>query len=86
MMKYACPCCGNYTYSQPIGGTYDICPVCFWEDDGFQLNHPDYGGGANTPSLNQARVNYKKFGACEERVLEYVRKPKKNELPQNNNK
>ena len=29
---YACPCCGFLTL--PSRGGYDICPVCFWEDDG----------------------------------------------------
>jgi preprotein translocase subunit Sss1 len=31
--------------------------------------------GPNHVSLNEAIVNYKAFGACEKRVLEYVRKP-----------
>jgi hypothetical protein len=26
-----CPCCGYYTLDGR--GGYDICPVCFWEDD-----------------------------------------------------
>lgn len=28
----ACPCCGFRTLERR--GHYDICPVCFWEDDG----------------------------------------------------
>ena len=27
-----CPCCGSLTL--PAGGQYELCPVCFWEDDG----------------------------------------------------
>ena len=27
-----CPCCGFVTL--PERGADDICPVCFWEDDG----------------------------------------------------
>ena len=30
--KYACPCCGFRTLDDRGGD--DICPVCFWEDDG----------------------------------------------------
>lgn len=76
-MKYKCPCCGFYTMPQSIGDTYDICPVCYWEDDGLQLQNPDIAGGANKVSLNEARENYKKFGACELELKGHVRKPRK---------
>ncbi len=52
-MKYTCPCCGYQTLSEPPPGTYEICPVCFWEDDGVQFADPDYEGGANRASLRQ---------------------------------
>lgn len=74
-MKYKCPCCGCYTFLEEPRGNYDICPVCYWEDDPIQAEDPDYEGGANTVSLNKARENYKKFGACEEKMVKYVRKP-----------
>ena len=32
--RYSCPCCLYKTLSE-IGG-YEICPVCFWEDDGVE--------------------------------------------------
>ena len=35
--KYKCPCCGFYTFDEKLNGNYDICPVCFWEDDPIQL-------------------------------------------------
>jgi Cysteine-rich CPCC len=44
---YPCPCCGYRTLPQEAGGTYALCPICFWEDDGVQLDDPDYEGGAN---------------------------------------
>lgn len=75
-MKYKCPCCGFYTFDEKPNGTFDICPVCFWEDDNIQLNDETYEGGANRVSLVQARENYKKFGASELRLKEYVRKPR----------
>ena len=77
-LKYKCPCCGYYTLD--YRGDYAICHVCFWEDDPFQLEDPDLEGQANVVSLNQARENYKKFGACEEDMLKYVRPPKEDEL------
>ncbi|HIS53232.1 MAG TPA: hydrolase [Candidatus Onthomonas avicola] len=79
-MKYKCPCCGFYTFEQRPCGNYGICPVCFWEDDPIQLKNKNYEGGANTVSLLQARRNFLHFGACEERVLPYVRKPREDEM------
>ena len=83
-MRYKCECCGNFTLPEQSSGTYYICKVCFWEDDYVQLQDPDYAGGANECSLNQGRENYKKFGACEERLIEFARKPYPEELPENN--
>lgn len=51
-----CPCCGTRTLT--IEGGYEICDVCEWEDDPIQASDPDYGGGANKLSLNQARKEW----------------------------
>lgn len=79
-MNYKCPCCGHYTLEEEPGNTFDICPVCFWEDDLTQLNDLTNSSGANPVSLEQARRNYLEFGACEPNMLPYVRKPYLNEL------
>ncbi len=79
MGKYKCPCCGYITLTEP-SGSYDICPVCFWEDDPYQSENPDYEGGANRVSLNQCKVNFRRLGACEEEMMPYVRKPLDSEL------
>ncbi|MHC1747461.1 MAG: CPCC family cysteine-rich protein [Cellulosilyticaceae bacterium] len=79
ILKHRCPCCGYYTFSDKPNGTYDICPVCFWEDDYIQLHDPNFQGGANIVSLNQARQNYISFGACQKEMLCHVRKPYDNE-------
>ncbi|EGN7764477.1 hypothetical protein ISN88_004608, partial [Escherichia coli] len=34
---------------------YEICPICGWEDDPVQSADPDFSGGANSPSLNEAK-------------------------------
>lgn len=80
-MKFACPCCGFLTFDEPPNGSYLICPVCRWEDDPVQLNDPDYGGGANEVSLNQARKNFQSFGAKSEPFKTRVRKPLPDETP-----
>ena len=60
-------------------GHFDICPVCYWEDDSIQSSDPQYRGGANRISLNEARANYKRIGASEEDFLKYVRPPTEEE-------
>lgn len=86
MKKYKCKCCGYYTLEdEPLDpnlhpGTFEICPVCFWEDDAIQYKNPDYAGGANNVSLNQAKKNFELFGAVEKRLIKYVRKPQADEI------
>ena len=79
-MKYKCPCCGYYTFEIPVDNTFDICPVCFWGNDGVQLQKPDYAGGANILSLNQSRKNFQVFGASEKCFIKNVRLPLDDEL------
>ncbi len=79
--RYPCPCCGHWTLGEPPTGTYDICAVCFWEDDPVQFDALDYEGGANTPSLNQARRNFREFGAHDKGYESSVRPPVAHELP-----
>ena len=71
--RIACPCCGFLTLESY--GHFDLCELCFWEDDLLQRVQPDYGGGANVPCLNEARENFRAFGACEREALECVRPP-----------
>jgi hypothetical protein len=73
-MKYPCPCCGYLEFAERPG-SYQICPICFWEDDDVQLRIPTMAGGANKVSLIDAQTNFQKIGASEERLLQYVRKP-----------
>lgn len=58
----SCPCCGFNTIDERAA--YEICPVCWWEDDGQDNKNADISmGGPNEDiSLTQARINYLKFG------------------------
>ncbi|MGF6344010.1 uncharacterized Zn finger protein (UPF0148 family) [Citrobacter sp. 506] len=56
-LAHSCPCCGKYEF--PEEGSYEICPVCTWEDDPIQTEEPDYKGGANVMSLNEAREAFR---------------------------
>lgn len=49
-VEFPCPSCGFLVFAESIG-SYDICPVCDWEDDPVQLRFPTMAGGANGGSL-----------------------------------
>ena len=55
-----CPVCGKYHFKNGIDGEYKFCRVCGWCNDKVQNKDPDFTGGANHMSLNQAREAYKK--------------------------
>ena len=56
--KHKCPVGGKYVFEEY--NSFDVCSVCGWEDDAVQENDPEYEGGANKMSLNEAREAYKK--------------------------
>ena len=78
--QYACPCCGFITLTEL--NAYEICPVCFWEDDGQgEADATSVHGGPNgTLSLAQARINFLTLAACEESMVKNVRAPLPEEL------
>ena len=62
---FPCLCCHFVTLSERGGD--DICPVCFWEDDG-QDDHDadDVRGGPNySLSRTEAQLNFLRIGAAE---------------------
>lgn len=71
---HPCPCCGYEVFSG-AAGSFEICPICFWEDDLFQLTNATVQGGANTVSLREAQNNCERIGACCPSCLSHVRKP-----------
>ena len=50
---HACPCCGYRTL--PERGAYDLCPVCWWEDEGLE---PWEYSGPNGRTLVEAQQEY----------------------------
>lgn len=74
MLLYTCPCCGYAEFSEPPG-SYEICEICFWEDDPVQIADPWFSGGANVPNLVDAQQYFLQYGAMEERFASDVRKP-----------
>jgi hypothetical protein len=74
-VSYRCPCCGYRTLGER--GGFEICEVCFWEDDGQDDQDADLvrGGPSGKLSLSQARENYRLYGACNRGSVQHVRKP-----------
>jgi Cysteine-rich CPCC len=79
-MRERRPCCGSRTLDRLKA--FEMCPVCFWEDDGQTDADADQvrGGPNGTLSLTQARKNYREFGASERQFLGSVRRPTEYEV------
>ena len=82
--RYPCPCCGYYTLDEQPPGSYDICLVCYWQDDLVQFEDPDYPGGANEVCLRKARENFRKMGVSDPWKKRFVRAPLLEEFPEKN--
>jgi len=52
-----CRCCGEDTLEEGWG-SYEICPICNWEDDPVQNEDIYLCGGANVFCLKQHRAIY----------------------------
>lgn len=59
VFAFKCPVCGKYTFKNGPG-SYEICPICGWEDDKAQYKDPTLKGGANKLSLKEYKEQYEK--------------------------
>jgi hypothetical protein len=66
---FRCPCCLFKTLHGR--GQDEICPVCFWHDDGQDEADAErvLAGPNRDLSLRQAQVNFRKLGASHELFL-----------------
>ena len=72
--RYPCPCCGYKTL--PGRGDYDVCPVCWWEDDGVE---PWEYSGPNAVTLVEAQQAYLSESRPYRQRAGRVRAPKRRE-------
>jgi len=69
-----CACCGYATIDAKAD--FEICPICFWEDDGQDETDSDEDrGGPNQVSLTSARINFLTYGASDRKNLSHCRAP-----------
>ena len=69
---FACPCCGYATLSE--SSAWEICKICFWEDDGQDDPKANENwGGPNKVSLYEGRKNFLAYGASDPKHKEHVR-------------
>jgi Cysteine-rich CPCC len=75
------------TLSEPTGESWDICPVCGWQDDPVDNDDTDVLG-PNEVKLSVARKNFAQFGAAVRRVdggTPRLRRPRPDEVPPSGN-
>lgn len=72
--KFTCFVCGYKTLDTRCD--WDICPICFWEDDILvQSDDDDRNSPANGMTVSQAQANFICMGAVDTKSIENVRKP-----------
>ena len=65
-----CPCCDYFTLGKRE--EYEICPICFWEDDGVNFDKLDDYSSPNHKTLRQGREDFIKYGACDSTMVKNV--------------
>jgi hypothetical protein len=76
-LSLPCPCCGFPTLQER--GAWEICSICWWEDDGQDDPRTDEvrGGPNGEYSLSAARANFRQHGDMYDRGkgIEAVEQP-----------
>ena len=73
-VQLACPCCGYATLE--TRGQFEICPICFWEDDGQDdVDAHEEKGGPNRHSLLEGRKSFLLTGVAHPEDHAAVRAP-----------
>lgn len=78
--KKVCPCCFSLTLNER--GRFEICEVCYWEDDGQDDKDADTvrGGPNQMLSLTDGRESYRRCRASNILDSNRVRRPRSDEL------
>jgi hypothetical protein len=79
--NWPCPCCGFITIPNEGNALAYICPICLWEIDLFIQREDEASDQNHGLTLNEAKKNYRQFGAILPKLKKYCREPKKYEHP-----
>lgn len=71
---HKCPVCGEYTFKNSL--SYDICPICGWQDTGFE-NDPDEQPGERMMSFNEKKAWFEEQRKKDPKFRWYVPEKKK---------
>lgn len=63
-----CPLCGAQSLEDRY--SYEICPICRWEDSGDEF-FPDKNWGPNRKSFNEAHEEYLRIGTVDKAFLQF---------------
>jgi hypothetical protein len=75
--KVTCFVCGHRTLEERCD--WEICPVCFWEDD-VLVSTTDRSSPANHGMMvSEAQANYMQYGAVSREFIANVRSPRPDE-------
>ena len=77
---HICPACGEYTFKDL--NSYDICPVCGWEDTGFE-EWPNEKPGPYMMSLNETKAWFAKQRKANPKFKAFPREKKKKQNKRN---
>lgn len=70
---HSCPLCGEYEFKDLL--SYDICPICGWEDNGFE-EQPDSKPNPDVMSFNERLMWFKSQRKNNPKFKKYPRKAK----------
>ena len=76
--KVHCFICGYPTLDERCD--WDICPICYWEDDVLVQGDEDRRSTANRMMVSEAQANYMLIGAISPEYVENVRPPTADEV------
>jgi Cysteine-rich CPCC len=65
---FKCPCCAYKTLKRR--GHFEICPICFWEDNGVDENE-DYSS-PNHMTLKEGKQNFDRYGSADLKCINSV--------------
>jgi hypothetical protein len=68
-----CLCCGYKTLGEREA--WEICPICFWEDEPITDPYVGTGGPNGSLTLHEAQKNFMAIGASVRGSLTHVRQP-----------